>query len=524
MRVPGAPMSGVEEAGARIRVRSNLVANQVGFVLPVLVTFFLSPYVVRTLGDTWYGLWSLIVSLTSHYGMLTLGVQSATTRYLAWAAEQSDPTQTNRYVNAALWMLLPAAALCLLIGGTIAGLLDTAFNVPAEHLRVAQFACLLVAVTSAVNFASATFSCILTAHQRFDTLNLVRTIAFVIRSALTFVLLLGGFGIVALAVLGLAVMAASGAVFWVLARAQVPGWSLSRRHVDKESFRTLVAYGVKSFVGIAAQTLTYQFSLLIIGMFMRPEDITVFALASGLLYYVVQFVNAIVHVLDPYATQRYARHGVEGVRRLFLDGSAFMYVVGGALVAGAIVFARPFFSLWIDPEHAHSGTILTLLIVPQFFNVGSRFGHSILVAMARIGKFNAMALAGAIASVVLGILLVRPWGTTGVAVGALVPMVVVDAVWFVPFIAGVLGESPWRIWRGSIGRGLLVLVVGLAVGKLVAASVPPATWAGLALGAGLTAAACVVTGIVVLPGEIGDFAWKARLRRPVRLGTAERVG
>ncbi|MGH2570703.1 MAG: lipopolysaccharide biosynthesis protein [bacterium] len=519
-------MSGVAPAenGPRIGVRSNLVANQVGFVLPVLVTFFLSPYVVRTLGDTWYGLWSLIVSLTGHYSMLTLGVQSATTRYLAWAAGQGDATQTNRYVNAALWMLLPAAALCLLLGGVITGLLDSAFNVPAEHLRVAQFACLLVAVTSAVNFASATFSCILTAHQRFDTLNLVRTSAFVLRSALTFVLLLGGFGIVALAVLGLVVMAATGAAFWVLARVQVPGWSLSRRWVERESFRTLVAYGVKSFVGIAAQTLTYHFALLIIGVFMRPADITVYALASGLLYYVVQFVNAIVHVVDPYATQRYAREGVEGVRDLFLDGSAFMYVVGGSLVAGAVVFARPFFALWIDPEHAHCGTILVLLIVPQFFNTGSRFGHSILVAMAKIGKFNAMTLAGAIASVVLGIVLVRPWGTTGVAVGALVPMVVVDAVWFVPFIAGLLGEPAWRVWRRSIAKGLLVFGVGLAVGEAVARSVPPATWGGLALGAGLTAAACIVTGILVLPAEIGEYAWKARLRRPLWPRAAEKLG
>jgi O-antigen/teichoic acid export membrane protein len=479
---------------------------------------------VRTLGDTWYGLWSLIVSLTGHYGMLTLGVQSATTRYLAWADGQGDATQTNRYVNAALWMLLPAAALCLLIGGLVTGILDTAFNVPPEHLRVAQFACLLVAVTSAVNFASATFSCILTAHQRFDTLNLVRTSAFLVRSVLTWLLLLGGFGIVALSVLGLAVMAATGAAFWVLARVQVPGWSLGRRYVDRASLRTLVAYGVKSFVGIAAQTLTYQFSLLIIGMFMRPEDITMYALASGLLYYVVQFVNAIVHVVDPYATQRFAREGVEGVRELFVKGSAFMYVVGGTLLAGAVVFARPFFSLWIDPEHAHSGTILILLCIPQFFNVGAQFGHSILVAMARIGKFNAVTLAGAIASVVLGILLVRPLGTTGVALGALFPMVAVDALWFVPFMAGLIGESAWTLYRGSIGRGLLVFAVGLAVGETVAASVAPSTWGGLAVGVTLTVAACFVTGVLVLPGEIGDFAWKARLRRPLRLRTAERPG
>ena len=520
MRQQTTPVSG----GARSRVASNLVANQVGFVLPVVITFFLSPYVVKTLGDTWYGLWSLIVSFTGHYGMLTLGVQSATTRYIAYATGQGDAEKTDRYINSALWMLLPAAALCLLIGGVITGMLGAVFNIPAEHLRIAQFACLLVAMTSAVNFASATFSCILTAHQRFDTLNVVRTTAFAIRSVLTFVLLLGGFGIVALAVLGLMIMLASGIVFWVLARAQAPGWSLTRKRADRASMKTLIGYGVKSFVGIAAQTLTYQFSLLIIGVFMRPEDITIYALGSGLLYYVVQFVNSIVHVFDPYATQRYARDGIDGIRPLFLQGSAIMYAMGGALVAGAVVFARPFFSLWIDPAHAHSGTILILLIIPQFFNIGARFGHSVLVGMAKIGKFNGMTLAGAAASVGLGIALVKPYGTTGVAVGTLVPMILVDALWFVPFIARELGESPWRIYGGSIGRGLLVAAVGLAIGTALAHAVPPKSWSALALGCGLTLGACLVAAWFVLPARIGDIAWKDRLRQSTTLRPAGRVG
>ena len=78
-------------------------------------------------GDHLYGLWSLVVSFTGHYGLLTMGVQSATTRYVAHAAGSGDSQATSRYINSALWMLLPAGVVTVLAG--------TALRVPRADLQ-----------------------------------------------------------------------------------------------------------------------------------------------------------------------------------------------------------------------------------------------------------------------------------------------------------------------------------------------------------------------------------------------------
>ncbi|MCA9753501.1 MAG: hypothetical protein KC591_15005, partial [Gemmatimonadetes bacterium] len=101
---------------SRSRMFTNLAANQLGFVLPVVITFFLSPFVVHTLGDDIYGLWSLIVSFTGHYSILTLGIQSAATRYVAYAAGRGERDAMNKTVSSSLAMLMPAAALTMLVG------------------------------------------------------------------------------------------------------------------------------------------------------------------------------------------------------------------------------------------------------------------------------------------------------------------------------------------------------------------------------------------------------------------------
>ncbi len=48
---------------ARTYVR-NIVANWIGYGASLVIMFFMSPFVVHTLGDVQYGVWSLMMSLT----------------------------------------------------------------------------------------------------------------------------------------------------------------------------------------------------------------------------------------------------------------------------------------------------------------------------------------------------------------------------------------------------------------------------------------------------------------------------
>ena len=406
------------------------------------------------------------MSFTGHYGLLTLGVQSAATRYVAHAHGRNDPVAMNRYINTGLALLAPAGLLSVLVGAGLAYFLEPLFHIPKEDLNAAQFACVLMALTTGVTFATAIFSSILTAHQRFDSLNVVKTGSIVVRSALTVWLLMGGHGIVALAVLSLAMAGVSGLGFLALARRQCPGWRIAPGDVDGASMKTVLGFGAKSLVGTASLTLVYQCDLFVIGMFLSPEHITIYALGSTLLFYIVQFVNSIVHVMDPYATERFAKEGVAGVRDLFVEGSAFIYGIGGVIVGCALAFAHPFFAVWISPDHVESGTILAILVIPQFFNMGARFGHSILVGMARIGTFNAVSLAGGIVNLILSVIFVKLWGIPGVAIATLIPMVAVDAIWFLPWISKLLGISPGRVWGRSVLPGVAIAAIGWGVGTL----------------------------------------------------------
>jgi len=104
----------------------NVVSNWGGFTLSGLVNFALAPFVVRHLGNTYYGVTVLLLSLTGYLGLLDLGVRGATTRYIARFHSQSDHDSSSRFVSSALilFSLIGVLAILVCLGlGVFAGAL-----------------------------------------------------------------------------------------------------------------------------------------------------------------------------------------------------------------------------------------------------------------------------------------------------------------------------------------------------------------------------------------------------------------
>ena len=89
---------------ARIILR-NLTANWVGHGANLVVMFFLSPYIVHTLGVTEYGIWQLLTVLTGYMGLLDLGVRASTGRYIILYLGQNQHEKVDETIRTGLGAL-----------------------------------------------------------------------------------------------------------------------------------------------------------------------------------------------------------------------------------------------------------------------------------------------------------------------------------------------------------------------------------------------------------------------------------
>ena len=92
----------------------NIFSTWIGYLITLLVGFFIAPFVVHHLGRTGYGIWTLVVSLTGYFGMLDVGLRQSVGRSVAHYVALDDSENVNRTVSTALAMLAGAGLFALL--------------------------------------------------------------------------------------------------------------------------------------------------------------------------------------------------------------------------------------------------------------------------------------------------------------------------------------------------------------------------------------------------------------------------
>src|SRR2546425_12463122 len=161
----------------------NVFSNWGAYILAIGVNFFISPYVVRHLGNTGYGVWTLILSLTGYLGLLDLGVRGAVTRYIARFHTQADHHKAANVASSAMIIFSSAGLLAILSSLILAVFVVGRLNIPSQYLMAARIVLLLTGLSVAISLVNGVYGGIAVGLQRFDLTNSIEVTINVLRAA-----------------------------------------------------------------------------------------------------------------------------------------------------------------------------------------------------------------------------------------------------------------------------------------------------------------------------------------------------
>src|SRR5262249_45927622 len=170
------------------RIAFNVMWDWAGMAVGILSGFVVSPFLVRTLDETGYGLWILIASLSGYFGLLDLGVRGSVGRNMAFYRARNELGHVNAILNTALALLLIPALLSAIGAFGLAPLFGRLFAVPEGRETAVRLALVLTGINLAVAILFSVFDAALWSMQRFDVLNAIDIPVTLLRTLLTFLL------------------------------------------------------------------------------------------------------------------------------------------------------------------------------------------------------------------------------------------------------------------------------------------------------------------------------------------------
>jgi O-antigen/teichoic acid export membrane protein len=428
---------------AKARALKNIASSWGGLGTNIVVGFFLSPFILHHLGDEAFGLWVLIFSLTGYYGLFDFGIRSSLIRYVSKFQATGDKDQLTGIVNTSLFTYTSVGLMLML--PTVVGSLyvDRLFHVPPAFFRDARILVLMVGTSLALGFPLAISGGILEGLQYFYVMSWTNIGSTLLRAALIIQALHRGLGLLAVAFITVSVPLVTSLLRFAIVHRVLPmsyGW----RHVDRKAFKQVANYGSVTFMIIVAQRLRFKSDAIIIGSFLSAAAITYFSVGARLVDYAGEVVGSMAQIFTPMSSQFHAMGDYERLRKIFISGNRACALVMFPLCVSLIVMGKSVIEAWVGRRYVSSYPVLLVLLIPSTLYFMQSTSNRILFGMSQHRSLAIVVLIEGIANVILSIVLIRPLGILGDALGTAIPMLC-TALFFLPrHVCRQLGTPLWK--------------------------------------------------------------------------------
>ena len=407
----------------------NVLSTYVARAVSILSSLALFPFIAHNVGLADYGILLLFGSIAFFFA-LDFGLSMAAVRYTAESHARGDIERLNRVVSStvAFFAVVGLAMTVLFVAGMLIAL--PKLNVPADQRDIATAVLIIIAVgTLALGLPLGVFSSVLGGLHRFDIANLIVLVQVAVRVGLTVGFVLGGLGVVFVAVAQAASVVLGGLLALFFARRIVPELHLSRAFVSPPLLREMAPFSAQVFVLGLAAIVILQADNLIISIFLPVASVTLYTAAFRIYQVCREVGGSLLTPLVSAASRAEAVGDRQRLGELFQTGTKYANAAMLALVGPAIIFAEPLLAAWAGEQFTEVALTAQILLIGLLFNNQHLIAVPLMMGIGRLRQYVRYHVAWATANIVLSVILVQRHGLVGMALGTAIPVALLEPLY-----------------------------------------------------------------------------------------------
>jgi len=403
------------------RILINNISTALRLIAFLAVSFLMTPFLLRTLGTTLYGLWAMVQSAVGYFTLMNMGMPSAVMKFVAESSGKENRSTIAEVISAALVFY----GIIVLAGGVILAAV-LVWGIPLLHLKtpeadVVWIILLILGIDMLCTFAGSVFHGTLTGYQRFYAANSIDILCTFAGGVAVYIALSQGHGIMALALITLIMnvlkyLFIAGLVFY-----RYRLFSFAEFSFNPVQFWRMVSFGTRSLLAILAGRIHYGSDALIIGTFLSPAMVPFYLIPANLINYSRSLLLSITQSYLPLFSRMEANGEKEAMADTYLIYTRLTLLVFLPVLVMLSFFGETFLGLWMGPEYARiGGPVILLLTISLTLSGLQPLSERLLTGTAQQGVLVWTGFGAATVFLALGFLFIGQHGLTGLAVAFLI--------------------------------------------------------------------------------------------------------
>lgn len=399
------------------QLKAGAALNYVVIILNMLVGLLYTPYMLRMMGQSEYGLYSLVASVISYLTVLDLGLGNAIVRYTAKFRAEGKTNEQYEMFGMFLVLYIIIGVVAFVAGLGLYFNVDALFGatMTVDELDKARVMMLFLIFNLAVTFPMSIFGSIITAYERFVFPKAVNIVRVILNTVIMICLLEMGYKAVAMVILQTVFNLLTLIInfFYCKYKLQI---KIFFRNFQWSFLQEVAVYSFWIFLNVIMDRIYWNTGQFVLGAFVGTAAVAVFAVAIQLEHIYMQFSTAISGVFLPKVTSMVARNdNRKEISNLFIRTGRIQYIVISLILTGFIIFGRDFINLWAGLEYDSAYLITLLFFVSLSIPLIQNLGITILQARNQMRFRSLLYIAIAAFSLVFQIVLAKQYGGVGCA-------------------------------------------------------------------------------------------------------------
>lgn len=399
--------------GRNTKTMINVICSLLVLATNVLVSFFLSPYIVKNIGVEANGFVTLANNFVTYAQLIVAALNSMAARFIAIAYVKKQYKKANLYYNSVFWGNLIIVGVLIIPAIVCIFKLENIINIPNDIVLDVKILFTFVFFNFFITTGLPNWDCGTFVTNRLDRSYIPQAISSILKCIVLFIAF--SLFVPKVSYVGLAVTVMT--VFKLTCNAinthkltpelkvmvKPSKWICSGKVIKK-----LVGAGIWNSISSVGNMLLSGLDLIVCNVFIGATQMGVISLSKILANYMQQLSAAIRDAFTPEMTINYAINNKNELQKGILRAMKLTSIIMTIPIAIIVVLGKDFFSLWVPTQDASLLQVLSILsILGYMFTSGTQILYNVFPTVNKVKQNSIAMIITGIISVSLTILLIK---------------------------------------------------------------------------------------------------------------------
>ena len=406
------------------QIKNGAIISYITLFVSMAISLLYTPYLLKTLGQSEYGIYSLANTVIAYFTLLDFGFGNAIIKFTAKFKAEGNKYKEKRVLGMFLLIYSLIGLITLVIGAVIILYSDSIFSsaLTDVELKVLKPLLVLAVFNVALSFPLSLYSSVINAYEHYVFIKLMKLIRSFINPLFIVAALMfksGSFGIILATTLVNLIFNVVN-IYYCYHKLSI---KIKFLGFDKPILKEISTYSFYIFLGIIVDKIFWNTDQLLLGInkSSNSKEIAVYALSVTFTSIFISLTSIIGQLYLPrFTTMMLNKCSDKDISDEFVKVSRLQFFICSYVFIGFLIVGKEFIITWAGIEYINTFYICAIIMASLVAGISQNVGIAVLQAknLVKFRSFNQLFFA--VINIILTWILIPIYGGIGAAISTFI--------------------------------------------------------------------------------------------------------